>query len=119
MSEEETQPKPEKAVAKAKNDEPEAPAPIPAGFFGALLEKEGFTVTHLGNDAVGTEAIQVDCPVLLGVAKTLRDHSDMAFDLLLSVSGVDMKDHRLSVTHLYSLKTKKYLTINLKLNMML
>ncbi len=87
----------------------DAPEPIQHGPLGKALADKGLTLEALGDDAVGNETLGVACADLLGVAKALRDDG---FDLLLSVSGMDYKEYRQSVTHLYS--TKTYQTVTLK-----
>ncbi len=96
-------------VAKAAAPAEAEPAPVPAGKIGQLLEKLNIPVKHLGNDAMGTEMIDVSCANLLKAAEIIRDQGQ--FDLLLSCAGVDWKDRLESVYHLYSTKTFEYLCL--------
>ncbi len=92
-----------KAEAPAKPE----PPPIPAGVFGAQLEKAGIPVIHLGPDAMGNEVIRFLAGDLVRAAEFLRD--TCYFDLLLSCSAVDWKDRLESVYHLYSTTKHTYL----------
>ncbi len=95
----------------AKDD---LPPVIEPGVYGELLEKKKFKVQHLGMDAMGVEMIEVAAESLLRVAEYLRDNKKCQFDLLVSVSGVDMVDYRLSVVHLYSLSSNESLCIKVR-----
>jgi NADH-quinone oxidoreductase subunit C len=88
-------------VSNASLQENTSPA-VPAGKLGALLESQGLSIEHLGNDAKGTEMIRLNADNVLQVAQVLKSHADLQFDMLLLVTGVDWKTHRESVYHLYS-----------------
>lgn len=100
--------KPAADSAPASSAEDAAPA-IPAGPAGSRLEAAQIPVTHLGADAGGNETISLEPAHLLRAGEFLRD--DCHFDLLLSCTGVDWKDHRESVYHLYSTSEHTYLTL--------
>jgi NADH-quinone oxidoreductase subunit C len=103
-------PKPVAPTVKAPVPPPEPPKP---GDVGQLLLDKGFTVTPLGNDAKGTELIEVEPTVWLAVANVLKKDEALAFDLLSSVTAVDYKTHRQAVYHLYSTLTFKWLAVKL------
>lgn len=110
---------PAAAAAESKPAPPakkEAPPPEPPkpGVFCQRLSALGITTTPLGDDAMGIEMIDVAAKDLLRVAELLRGDEQMQMDLLVSVSGVDMKDYRQSVYHLVSTKTHKSLAIKVK-----
>jgi NADH/F420H2 dehydrogenase subunit C len=67
-------------------------------------------VTRMGGGGVG---IEVPPPSLLATARFLRD--TLGFDMLTSVSGVDMIDHLDSVYHLRSLSRNWLLQIRVSL----
>jgi NADH-quinone oxidoreductase subunit C len=79
------------------------------GHFGQLLAKKDFHPIALEPDACGFEMIEISRDELVAVSEYLRD--EQKFDMLLSVSAVDMKEYRLSVIHLYSLDTHKTLVL--------
>ncbi|MGE0200841.1 MAG: NADH-quinone oxidoreductase subunit C [Candidatus Melainabacteria bacterium] len=106
---EESSSKPADAQASA----PEAP-PVEPGEFGRKIAAAGLAVTHLGTDANGTEVIGVDPAAALDVARFLRDDPGCQFNLLLSCSGVDWKDHMDSVYALYSVESFKYLILKIR-----
>ena len=82
---------------------------IPAGLYGQALESAKISVKHLGPDASGVEMIDIASVDLLRAAERLRDQHQ--FDLMMSCSGIDWKDRRESVYHLYSTKSHHYLAI--------
>lgn len=90
------------ADAAEKTEAKEAEGPE-LGHFGHLLAKKDFHPIALGTDAQGHEMIEISADELLAVSECLRD--DGPFELLLSVSGMDMKEYRESVIHLYSLES--------------
>ncbi|MBX2859710.1 MAG: NADH-quinone oxidoreductase subunit C [Vampirovibrio sp.] len=92
---------------------PEEKGPEP-GEFGKLLAENGLTVDPLGPDAVGVEMIGVAPDKVLDVAKFLRDSQITKMDFLMSVSGVDHKEYRESVYHVYSVDTHKSICIKVK-----
>lgn len=98
---------PAPAAAAAKTAEP--PPPPPPGEYGQALEKAGIPVQHLGKDASGQEMIGFAPADLLKGAAFLKEQA--GFDLLLSCSGVDWKDRRESVYHLFSTKNHKFLAV--------
>lgn len=87
----------------------EAAVELPLGPIGEKLSASGFSVEACEADATGKETIRVAGKDLLAVAGHLKNQ--LKFDLLVSVAGVDWKDHRESVAHVYSLATNEYLTI--------
>ncbi|MDH4378900.1 MAG: NADH-quinone oxidoreductase subunit C [Vampirovibrionales bacterium] len=99
----------------------EAPVPeatttpeIPQGPLGQLLQSKGFHPTALGKDALGNESMSFALTELLGAAQVLKDEA--SFDLLLSVSGVDMKTHRESVAHVFSLATNTTVALKVQVD---
>lgn len=106
-----TTPAATKPAAAAKAEAPPPPPPEP-GEFGQRLQAAGFAITPLEPDAGGTEMLQLDRDSLLKACAFLRD--ECQFDLALSCTGVDRKEHRESVYHVYSLKTHKYLAIKVQ-----
>lgn len=111
MSEEKNEKSKEQPAKKEEKAEDEAPAVKP-GEFGKLLAKKKIAVTHLGDDATGIETIQVEREDAVKAAEVLRD--DGEFNLMLSVTGVDMKEHRESVYHLYSTESHKFLSLKIQ-----
>lgn len=95
---------PAPAAAAAK----EPPPPPPPGEYGLALEKAGIPVQHLGQDGVGQETIALAPADLLKGATFLKEQG---FDLLLSCTGVDWKDHLESVYHLFSTKSHRFLAV--------
>ncbi len=87
---------------------PPPPPPEP-GEYGKALDSAGFSVKHLGPDALGNEMMDVPAKDVLRVGQELRDKH--GFDLLLSCTGIDWRDRLESVYHLHSTKTHKYLAI--------
>lgn len=118
MSEEQksqASPEPAKPAAPAAKTE-EPPKPIEPGEYGAMLEKAGVAVKHLGKDAEGTEMVGFEVGSALKGAEFLRDKAQ--FDMLVFCSGVDWpakeatEGTRLeSVYHVYSLDTHKKITL--------
>ncbi len=98
----------------APKAEEEAPTPPEPGKFGQMLREAGLPFTPLGEASNGMEMIEVLSEHLLDVGRFLRDDPRCRFDLLLSVSGIDMKDYRMSVVHLYSLYTHETLVVKTK-----
>ncbi len=111
---EEKQSKEAPAKAGADTKQEESPVSIEPGQYGLLLDKKKFKVQHLGNDAAGIEMMEIDTTHWLKVAEYLRDNAKCRFDLLVSVSGVDQVDYRLSVVHLYSLNSHDSLCIKVR-----
>ncbi len=88
-----------KEVAPKKEETPPPPEP---GKYGELLQANGFSPTHLGKDAKGTEMVDIKSTELREVSEFLRDNSASKFDLLVYVAGVDWKDRLEVVYYLYS-----------------
>jgi NADH/F420H2 dehydrogenase subunit C len=84
---------------------------IEPGPLGQVLKSKGVMFDPLGADAGGVEMIRATPENLLNVAEALKNLPGCKFDLLLSVSAVDWKTHRESVTHLYSTTHHHYLTL--------
>jgi NADH-quinone oxidoreductase subunit C len=107
MSSEENKPLPPKAeVAQAAapvKPEPAEPAPIEPGPLGQQLITAGVAITPLGFDAYGVELMAAEQQTALDAAQWLKRHG--LFDLVVSVTGVDLKTSRESVYHLYSTTT--------------
>lgn len=87
---------------------------IEPGPFGQLAVQAGLTIEPLGFDAKGTEVISVSGEHLLAVAEFLKTNDQCLFDMLLSVCGVDHKDFRESVTHLFSTEKSHYVILKTK-----
>ncbi len=107
----ETNEKSKESAAKSPSGA-EEPAPIEPGEYGKRLIGAGHAITPLGTDACGIEMIQVERDSLLKVAACLRD--ECGFDLALSCTGVDRKEYRESVYHLYSLRHHGYLALKVQ-----
>jgi NADH-quinone oxidoreductase subunit C len=97
-------------VPPAAKPAPEKP-PIQPGVYGTMLKEAGLSFEPLGPDATGKEVIKVNTDALLAVSQFLRDDSRCLFDLLLSVSGLDLKTHRQSIAHAYSTVHHTYVVI--------
>jgi NADH-quinone oxidoreductase subunit C len=87
----------------------ETPAPLPFGPIGEQAVAAGLIIEACEPDATGKEAIRITGEHLLKVAEYLRDVQKM--DMLVSVAGVDWKEHRESVVHLYSTHSHQFLTL--------
>ena len=98
------------APPPVKKEAPPSEPPKP-GVVGQRLSALGITTKPSGNDAMGIEMIDVAASDLLRVAELVRGDEQIQMDLLVSVSGVDMKDYRQSVYHLVSTKSHKSLAI--------
>ncbi|MDX2085099.1 MAG: NADH-quinone oxidoreductase subunit C [Candidatus Melainabacteria bacterium] len=99
----------------AESAETKSPESEPSyGPLATLLMGAGFRPTYLPNDANGVEQVRVANEELLSAAEFLRDDVGCLFDLLLSVSGIDLKTHRDSVIHLYSTQFKHYLVLKIQ-----
>lgn len=101
-----------KPETEAEAMNPDEEAGLPAGETGKKLEAAGIPVRHLGADAGGMETIAFEREDAVKGAEFLRD--ECRFDLLLSCAGVDWKDHRESVYHVYSTKTHQYLAFKIQ-----
>ena len=102
----------EKNEKKQEQPEEAQEAPPEPGEYSKLLAAEKVSNSPLGPDAGGMEMLQVDRNNAVKAAEILRDKGQ--FDLALSVTGVDMKEYRLSVYHLYSTETNEYLTLKVQ-----
>lgn len=100
--------KPSKA---AETETPEEAGPE-LGQYGQVLKSKGLSPIAHEPDAKGIETIELTRDELIRAAEILRD--DCQFDFLLVVAGVDMKDYRQTVTHLYSLETHETLALKVK-----
>lgn len=98
-------------AAPAKAEAKPEPKPIEPGVFCKFLQSKGFHPTPLAPDAGGMETIELKPDELRDAALCLRDGDEARFDLLLSVSGMDYKTHRMAVYHLYSTKTYQKLAL--------
>ncbi len=102
-------------VAPAPKAPPEAPAPLPLGTVATLLANHGIAVEALPADAKGTEMFVLpDHAQVLQAATLLRDDETLAFDLLVSASGVDAKTHRETVYHFYSTQRATWVGVVVK-----
>lgn len=108
-----SEPQAEKSAPAVPAAKPAPPPPEP-GIYGKLLESRGIPVEHLGKDGYDVEMIRVSADHLLEVARTLKDDPDCRFDLLVSVTGIDLKTERESVAHLFSTETYQKLVLKTK-----
>lgn len=101
--------KPSKAADTQNTPEEAGPE---LGQFGKALANKGLSPIAHDPDAKGIETIELNASDLVKAAEILRD--EYHFDFLLSVAGVDMKEYRQTVTHLYSLTTHQTLALKVK-----
>jgi NADH:ubiquinone oxidoreductase subunit C len=99
-----------KAVPAATKPAPE-PVIIAPGPVCTELQRHGLTVEPLGEDANRAEMIRLCQTDALDAAAYLK--ASLQFDLLMSVTGVDLKTHRESVYHVFSTERFKYLTLKI------
>lgn len=103
----------EKKTAEVKAVKADLP-PVEPGLVAKRLAALGHSVESLAPDAQGTETLRLTSQTILAVAAVLRDDSELAFDFLMSVTGVDWKTHRESVYHLYSTATSQWLSLKIQ-----
>jgi NADH/F420H2 dehydrogenase subunit C len=97
-----------------KKEEAPPPPPPEHGPVGRFLESRGNHCTALGLDAGGMEMIDVPAAELRDVCFALRDDNETRFDLLVSLSGVDQKEYRQVVYHLYATSTGRRVALKAK-----
>jgi NADH-quinone oxidoreductase subunit C len=90
---------------------PETPAG--PGPFGQFLKDHGIGSDRL-SDSAGIETIEVKSSDLLAALRLLRSSSEIALNLLLTVSGVDSPETFDSVYHLWSYSNKNELVIKVR-----
>ncbi|MEB3206576.1 MAG: NADH-quinone oxidoreductase subunit C [Vampirovibrionales bacterium] len=73
------------------------PAPVEPGPVGRQLIAADYRITPLGQDMTGLEVIDVPSDVLLSAAEYLKN--TLGFDLLVSLSAMDLGGSRQSVVH--------------------
>ena len=104
MSTEQTTPPPAPTL-------PPVPLPPPsAGEFGKFLKSKGISSTPLGNDAAGTEMLELETKDLVNACKFLKESG---FDFLVLITSTDTKKGYQSIYTLQSTKSKKSLRIKI------
>lgn len=91
----------------------EPAAPLPVGPIGQFLKDHGIQSTRQP-DAVGVETLEIK-PEDLQAAMRLIRTGEVALDLLLTVSGVEMEDTYDSVYHLYSFANQNELVLKVRI----
>lgn len=81
-----------------------------------LAKKLGEAVLPYQAPAAGDPFIAIKPEALTEAARFLRDDSEMGFDLLRIVTGVDWKDRISAVYHLYSTRLNHEVTIRVDLD---
>src|SRR5438045_7608646 len=99
---------------------------LPSGTKGyrdqnAALARELAPIAQITGQEVAPQAMKgdflsldIDRTNLVAVCRFLRDQ--LGFDLLSSVSGVDMLDHLETVYHMYSIRSARLIQIKVRLD---
>jgi NADH-quinone oxidoreductase subunit C len=96
----------EHAPAEAKPPD----APLPIGQFGQFLKEHGIETKRLP-DSAGVETIELKGSDLQKALRLLKLSSEVALDMLLTVTGVDSQDTFDSVYHLWSYESANELVL--------
>lgn len=89
---------------------------LPVENISAVLHNNGFNVKSLDRSADRIEIVEVTAEKLFDTVLFLKNHSDLKFDLLIYVAGIDTGESLIVIYHLYSLIYNKNLILKVWLN---
>ena len=85
-------------------------------IFQLLKDKYGDAVIEVNDQQPTDPYIKISSEQLFEICHTLRDHEQMQFDYLMSLSGMDLGENVGVVYHLYSMTLKHKLVVKVEVS---
>lgn len=89
---------------------------VEEGLYSKFLQNNGFIVNNSGKSADNVEIIFVEAARITNIIETLKNHPEIQFDLLMSLSGTDYPECIELTYHLFASGNSKELILKTKLD---